>query len=105
MASSAAEGANTATLQFFVRKGRTIEWPEAENESHYGTAGFDPDLKAAARIALRNMIRYLVDVRKLPSREEALCLCTLAIEMRIIEAVDGNLGVAALIPKSIFTSA
>jgi acetamidase/formamidase len=105
VASSAAEGANTVTLQFFVRKGRTIEWPEAESESHYGTAGFDPDLKTAAQTALRNMIRYLMDVRRLPSREEALCLCTLAIEMRIIEAVDGNVGVAALIPKSIFTSA
>ena len=102
VATSAAEGHNTATLQFFVRKGRHIEWPEAENDKYYATTGFDPDLKKASQIALKNMIKYLMEVKGLPSKEEAMCLCTLALEMRIIELVDGNLGVSALIPKSIF---
>jgi acetamidase/formamidase len=105
VATSAAEGHNTATLQFFVKKGRKIEFPEAENDKYYATSGFDPDLKTAGQIALRNMIKYLMEVKGLPSKEEALCLCTLAIEMRIIEVVDGNLGVAVLIPKSIFKTA
>jgi acetamidase/formamidase len=102
---SAAEGHNTVTLQFFVKKGRKIEWPEAENERYYATAGFHEDLKRAGQIAVHNMIDYLVDVKGLPSREEAYCLCTLAIEMRIIEVVDGNSGIAVLLPKSIFKEA
>lgn len=104
VATSAAEGHNTVTLQLFVRKGRKIEWPEGENEKYYGTTGFHEDLKTAAQIALRNMIKYLMEVKGLPSKEEALCLATVAVEMRIIEVVDGNLGVAVLIPKSIFKS-
>jgi acetamidase/formamidase len=105
VASSAGEGQNTATLQFFVKKGRTIEYPEAESDKYYATAGFHEDLKTAGRIALRNMIKYLMEVKGLSGKEEALCLCTLAIEMRIIEVVDGNLGIATLIPKSIFKAA
>jgi acetamidase/formamidase len=102
VATSAAEAHNTVTLQFSVRKGRKIEWPEAENDKYYATTGFHEDLKIAAQTALSNMIKYLMEVKGLPSKEEALCLATLAIEMRIIEVVDGNLGVAVLIPKSIF---
>lgn len=104
VATSAAETHTTATLQFFVRKDKKIEWPEAEDEKYYATTGFHKELEKAGQIALHNMIDYLVDVMGLPSREEALCLCTLAIEMRIIEVVDGNLGVAVLLPKSIFRS-
>jgi acetamidase/formamidase len=104
VATSAAETDNTVTLQFFVRKDRKIEWPEAENSQYYATTGFHRSLKKAAQIALQNMIIYLVDVKGLPSKEEALCLCTLAVEMRIIEVVNGNSGVAVLVPKSIFKS-
>ena len=104
VATSAAEGHNTVKFQLLVKKGRKIEWPEAENDKYYATTGFHEDLKKAGQIALHNMINYLVDVKGLPSREEALCFCTLAIEMRIIEVVDGNLGVAVLLPKSVFKS-
>jgi acetamidase/formamidase len=104
VATSAAEGHNTVKFQLLVKKGRKIEWPEAENAQYYATTGFHEDLKKAGQIALHNMINYLVDVKGFPSREEALCFCTLAIEMRIIEVVDGNLGVAVLLPKSVFKS-
>ena len=102
---SAAEGHNTVTFQFFIRKGRKIEWPEAENDKYYATSGFHEDLKKAGQIALENMINYLVDVKGLPNRKEAICLCTIAIEMRVIQVATGNVGIAVLIPKSIFKPA
>ena len=102
---SAAETHNTVTFQFFVRKGRTIEWPEAESEKYYATSGFDHDLKKAGQIALENMINYLIDVKGLPDRKEAICLCAIAIEMKVIQVATGNVGIAVLMPKSIFRPA
>ncbi len=60
------------------------------------------DLFLRVRPFVGSVVDYLVDIKGLPSREEAYCLCTLAIEMRVIEEVDGNAGIAMLLPKSIF---
>jgi len=88
-------------LQFVVRKGKTLRWPMAETSTHIITMGCDRDLNAATHIAVREMIRYLMDEKKL-SQADAYMLCSVAVDVNITQLVDGNVGVHAMLPKSIF---
>jgi acetamidase/formamidase len=88
-------------LQFLVHKGKTLVWPRAETATHIITMGCDRDLNAATHIAVREMIRYLVDEKKL-SQADAYMLCSVAVDVNITQLVDGNVGVHAMLPKAIF---
>ena len=56
----------------------------------------------AAKIALRDMIDWLVTEKGL-TREEAYALCSCAVDIRISQFVDVTPGVRAVFPKKIFT--
>jgi acetamidase/formamidase len=88
-------------LQFIVHKGKSMHWPRAETSTHIITMGCDRDLNAATHIAVREMIRYLMDEKKL-SQADAYMLCSVAVDVNITELVDGNVGVHAMLPKAIF---
>ncbi len=88
-------------LQFIVHKGTTLLWPRAETPTHIITMGCDRDLNAATHIAVREMIRYLVDEKKL-SKTDAYMLASVAADVDITQLVDGNVGVHAMLPKAIF---
>ncbi|MGH9356874.1 MAG: acetamidase/formamidase family protein, partial [Terriglobia bacterium] len=98
---SALETSLQGTLQFFVRKDIKILWPRAETPQYYITMGFAPSLEESAKIALREMLDYLVTQKHL-SRDNAYILASDAVDFHIEEAVDGNLGVDDLLPKDIF---
>jgi acetamidase/formamidase len=63
--------------------------------------GFDEDLNAATKMALRNMIEFLVSEKHL-SRDQAYQLSSVAVDLDITQLVDGNVGVHALLPKNLF---
>jgi acetamidase/formamidase len=63
--------------------------------------GIDEDLTAATRIAVREMIDFLVNQKKL-SRDDAYMLASVAADLSITQLVDGTKGVHAMIPKAIF---
>jgi acetamidase/formamidase len=88
-------------LQFTVLKGKTLQWPRAETSTHVITMGCDRDLTAATRIAVKEMIRYLMDEKKL-TQSDAYMLTSMAVDVNITELVDGNVGVHAMLPKGIF---
>ncbi|HEY4334470.1 MAG TPA: acetamidase/formamidase family protein [Puia sp.] len=90
-------------LQLVVHKGKTLRWPRAETPTHIISMGCDRDLNAATHIAVREMIAYLMDERKL-SKADAYALCSVAADVDITQLVDGNVGVHVMLPKSIFTS-
>ncbi|HEY4147779.1 MAG TPA: acetamidase/formamidase family protein [Chitinophagaceae bacterium] len=98
---TAIETSLIANLQFIVHKGKKLSWPRAETATHIITMGFDRDLNAATRIAIREMIHYLMDEKKL-SQTDAYMLCSVAADVDISELVDGNVGVHVMLPKSIF---
>jgi acetamidase/formamidase len=98
---TAIETSLIGTLQFVVHKGKTIFWPRAETAAHIITMGCDRDLNAATHIAVREMIRYLMEEKKL-SQTDAYMLCSVAVDLNITQLVDGNVGVHAMLPKSIF---
>ncbi len=88
-------------LQFLVHKGKKLSWPMAETPTHIITMGCDRDLNAAAHIAVREMIHYLMEEKKL-SQADAYMLCSVAADINITQLVDGNVGVHAMLPKAIF---
>jgi acetamidase/formamidase len=90
-----------AVLQFVVRNDMRLEQPFAETPTHWITMGFDPDLDEAARMALRDAIRFLVEVKGLVP-DEAYAFASVAVDLHVTQIVDTNKGVHAMIPKSVF---
>ena len=88
-------------MQFILHKGKSLRWPRAETKTHIIAMGCDRDLNAATHIAVREMIQYLMDEKHL-SKSEAYMLCSVAVDVNITQLVDGNVGVHAMLPKSIF---
>ena len=99
---TAIETSLIGNLQLIVHKGKTITWPRAETATHLITMGCDRDLNAATHIAVREMIRYLMEEKKM-SQADAYMLCSVAVDVDITQLVDGNVGVHCMLPKSIFT--
>jgi acetamidase/formamidase len=93
----------SGTFRFVVHKNRHLIWPRAETPTHYISMGFSKDLKEATTLALRDMIAYLVEEKKL-SRDDAYMLASVAVDMEITQLVDGNVGVHAMLPKKIFSA-
>ena len=87
-------------LQLLVRKGKTLAWPRAETPTHVITMGTDTSLTVATRIALKEMINYLMEARALPS-VEAYRLASIAGDLHITQLVDGRVGVHMMIPKGL----
>jgi acetamidase/formamidase len=91
----------TGTFRFVLHKDRHLLWPRAETPTKYISMGFDEDLKEATKLAVRDMINFLVDEKHL-SRDEAYMLTSVAVDVDITQLVDGKVGVHAMCPKDIF---
>jgi acetamidase/formamidase len=68
------------------------------------TMGLSPDLDEAAKIATRETLDWLVDMKGL-SRENAYMLASAAMDLVVTQVVDGTKGIHALMPKAIFGKA
>jgi len=88
-------------LEFIVRKDIKLERPMAETPTHWITMGFHEDLDEAMRIALRDALTFLSTTKGLTA-EKAYRLCSLAVDFRVTQVVDGNKGIHGMIPKGIF---
>jgi acetamidase/formamidase len=98
---TAIETSLKGNLQFIVHKGKKLSWPMAETATHIITMGCDRDLNAATHIAVREMINYLMNDKKL-SKADAYMLSSVAVDVNITQLVDGNVGVHTMLPKAIF---
>lgn len=89
-------------LQLTVRKGEPLSWPRAETPTHYISMGSDPDLAVATRIAIQEMIDFLVRTRKL-TKHQAYQLVSVAGDVAVTQLVDRpTMGVHVKLPKSLF---
>src|SRR6202171_787505 len=91
------------TFQLIVRKDMKLRWARAQTPTRYITMGIHEDLTEATKMALREMIDFLVTEKHL-TRDDAYMLSSVAADLHITQLVDGNKGVHAMIPKSIFTA-
>lgn len=100
---TAMETSLLGTFQFVVRKDMHLRWPHAETPTHFITMGLHEDLNEATKLAVREMIEFLMTEKHL-SRDDAYMLASVAADLHITELVDGNKGVHMMLPKSIFVS-
>jgi acetamidase/formamidase len=98
---TALETSLTGTMEFIVHKGTNQKYPRAETPTHYISMGFHQELYEATRIAVREMIDFLV-AEKHMTRDDAYMLTSVAGDVDITELVDGNKGVHVMMPKAIF---
>lgn len=102
----------TLTLRLGLIKGRQFRQPSLTTAAHkplsipgpaYVATGHDPDLREAAREALRGILDYLVAHHRL-SRPEAYLLASVVVDLKISQIVDRpNWTVGAYLPLAIFS--
>ena len=89
-------------LQLTVRKRANLVWPRAETPTDYISMASDPDLTVATKLAVQEMIDFLVATRKLTTHQ-AYQLVSIAGNIAITQLVDKPVvGVHVKLPKSIF---
>lgn len=97
----AMETSLVGTFQFLVRKDMHLTWPRGETATHYIVMGMDEELVVATKIAVREMIDFLVKEKGL-TKDDAYMLTSVAADFHITQLVDGKKGVHGMILKSIF---
>jgi acetamidase/formamidase len=98
---TAAEASLRGTLRFRVLKDMPIAAPQGETATHLIAMGIDEDLHQAVKMATRSIIDWIVRLHGL-SRTDAYILCSLAMDLRISQVVNGRMGVHAMLAKSVF---
>ena len=88
-------------VQLTVRKGMTLTWPRAETPTHFISMGTDLDLTKATRVAIQEMVDFLVATKKM-DKHTAYQLTSVAGDVAITQLVDGTMGVHVKMPKGIF---
>ncbi len=78
-----------------------LRFPRAETPTHYISMGTDVDLTKATRIAIQEMIDFLVATKGL-DKHAAYQLTSIAGDVAITQLVDGTMGVHVKMPKGIF---
>ncbi len=77
-----------------------LTYPRAETPTHYISMGMNEDLDQAMKIALREMIGFIC-ARSGFSREQAYQCCSLAVDFRVTQTVNGEKGVHAMLRKGL----
>ena len=95
----AVEMASTTTIQLDLIKGWTIAWPRLETEHFIMTIGSGRPMEDAARIAYRELVRWLVADYRF-DRLEAYFLLTQAGRVRLGNMVDPKYTLGASILKN-----
>ncbi len=84
-----------AKLTFAVRD-EPVDWPHARTRDAWITFGFDEDLGRAARIAIDGMLDLLQELHGI-SRDDALALASVVVDLRVTQVVNESLGVHAVL--------
>jgi acetamidase/formamidase len=77
-----------------------LEWPRAETATHWITMGMDTSLVRSTRIAIDEMVKFLMEKKGL-TKMAAYQMSSVAADLRITQLVDGNVGVHMMVEKSL----
>jgi acetamidase/formamidase len=89
-------------LQLTVQKNANLTWPRAETRTDFISMASDPDLTAATRLAVQEMIDFLVASKRL-TKHQAYQLVSIAGNIAVTQLVDKPVvGVHVKMPKRIF---
>lgn len=109
---TAIETGGEVAVRFNLRQDKSIKepcfWTPAAGpvalaaKGYFATTSHAPDLFYASQQAVRYMLEHLMDNYHL-SAEQAYILCSVAVELKISQIVDGpNYTVSAFMPNAIF---
>jgi acetamidase/formamidase len=98
---SAIETSLKGEIQVVLHKGKRIRWPRGETPTHYMAIGLHEDLNQAVKIAVKEMLDFIVETKGL-TRDDAYMLMSAAMDLNVTQVVDGTKGIHAMIPKAIF---
>jgi acetamidase/formamidase len=101
---TALEHSLTGTFRFVVHKGGSIPYPRVETPTHHILMGIDVDLNRAMRIAVQQVVDFLMTEKKM-TPVDALALASIGCDFHVAEAVDLTQVIVGKIPKSVFRSA
>ncbi len=93
----------TGTFTFVLHKAGDLgaaTWPRAETLTHYIVMGFNEDLDLAMKQALRGMIDFIT-ARSALTRVQAYQFCSLAVDFRVTQTVNGEKGVHGMLEKGV----
>ena len=86
---------------FVLHKGAApLRYPRAETPTHFISMGLHEDLDQAMKTALREMIAFIC-ARSNLSREQAYAFCSLAVDFRVTQSVNGEKGVHGMLKKGL----
>ncbi len=84
-----------ATLTLDVRD-EPADWPRARTRDAWLTFGFDEDLDEAARVATDGMLDLMHELHGV-TRDEALALASVVVDLRVTQVVNEVVGVHAVL--------
>ncbi len=87
-----------AHLRLSLIQEQRLNRPHALTQEHLITMGFHTDLRQAAAQAISDMVAWLSREYSL-TRSDAYVLCSLQADLMITQAVNGNNGVHARLPR------
>ncbi|WP_426954711.1 acetamidase/formamidase family protein [Muricoccus radiodurans] len=102
---NALEMSLTGTFRLGLEKGGgakdpALRFPRAETPTHYISMGMHEDLDLAMKQALREMIAFIASRTNL-SPADAYQLCSLAVDFRVTQTVNGEKGVHGMLKKNL----
>jgi len=97
---TAIETSLSGVIEVELHKDQNLLWPRAETPTHYISMGLDVDLDEAARSATRQMIEFLVTEKGM-DRGDAYILCSVALDLRVTQLVDGVKGIHGMLSKDL----
>ncbi len=97
---NALETCLTGTFTFVLHQGTGLRYPRGETATHYISMGMNEDLDLAMKQALRQMIGFICSRSNL-SREQAYAFCSLAVDFRVTQTVNGEKGVHGMLKKGL----
>jgi len=77
-----------------------LTFPRAETPDHYISMGMNEDLDQAMKQALREMIAFITRSSNL-SAHDAYMLCSLAVDFRVTQSVNGEKGIHGMLRKEL----
>jgi acetamidase/formamidase len=91
----------TGLINLKLRKDMKLRWPMGETQEHVISMGFHENIQGATKMAVRNMIDYLVANKNL-DYASAYSLSSIAVDFHITQAVNLVTGVHGLLSKKMF---
>jgi len=96
------EASLSLVAKFIVHKAKPIKMARAETPTHFITIGVDPDLRVAMKNAITEATGFIQSELGY-TFNQALSICSVAVDFEVSQVVNRTVGVHAMIPKSIFT--